>query len=201
MKSMKMKVISSLVATSLILTLSVSTVKAEENNSGALSSLLNQQKRIEDRQERQDARKTMEPTKATIKQNHTANIALREEIKQKKAAIKTITKDIKTNHKQLTSDALSKIEAQAKAVKDDVSSLKSLNGTISPISQKIKDNIKNKNYKAAETELDSIISIQNTRTSDLKKLSSDMDSLLSILQSAEAAAAPTTTPSNNTSTT
>lgn len=204
MTSIKIKVISSLIATSLILTtLGATTVKAEENNSGALSSLVSGQKRIENkqqRQERQEALKAMKPIKDSIKQNHAKNLALRKEITQKRTEIKAITKNIKVNHKQLTSEDLSKIEVQAKTLKDDISSLKNLNVTISPISQDIKNDIKAKNYKSAEDHLNSIISIQNTRTSDLEKINSDMDSLINILKSAEANAASGTSSSNTTAT-
>ncbi|MFL0195242.1 hypothetical protein ACJDU8_06630 [Clostridium sp. WILCCON 0269] len=199
MKSVKIKLISSLAAASLMVSLGTASVFAKETNSKIETALVNQQQRIENRQERQQAKDAMLPKKDTIKQNHATNEALRKEISQKRASVKSMRQDIKSNNKQLTSDDLSKIQEQLKIIDGDVSSLESLRGTINTAYEKVKDDMKNKNYQDAQSQLDTIISIQNTRTTDLTKLNTDMDALISILQSAEANAK--TSPSSGTSST
>jgi len=79
---------------------------------------------------------------------------------------------------------LSKIKAQVQVIKNQTAALASTKGTIKQALETMKNAIKNKNYHEAIAQLDKIISIQNTRIDGLKKLSTDMDTLISLLKTA-----------------
>ncbi|MDD7796179.1 hypothetical protein [Clostridium sp. 'White wine YQ'] len=188
MKNLKLKVLASALAiTCLIPAISAS---AEEANTNATrqfgSGLLKQQQNLETKSEWQQYKPTITQKKDTIKQNHSTNQALRNEIKEKRTTAKGLTKDIRQNKKKLSSDDLAKIDAALKTINSDVSSLADTKGTIKTAFTTAKDDIKNKNFQDALTQLDNVINIQNTRTDGLKKLSTDMDTLINLLQSATA---------------
>lgn len=188
MKNLKLKVLASVVAiTCLIPAISAS---AEEANTKATrqlgSGLLKQQQNLETKSEWQQYKPSVTQKKDTIKQNHSTNQALRNEIKEKRTTAKNLTQDIKQNKKKLTSDDLAKIDAELKIINSDVSSLADTKGTIKTAFTTAKDDVKNKNFQDALTQLDNVINIQNTRTDGLKKLSADMDTLINLLQSATA---------------
>lgn len=195
MKNLKFKVLSTLVAASILVpTLSVS---AEEANTkaGIGSGLIRQQKALVNKDKLQNYKNSDEwkqykasitSKKDTIKQNHETNQALRKEVANKKATIKNLNKDIKQNNKQLSADDLSKIEAQLQVLNADVSQLATLKGSIEKDFQTIKNDVKNKNFQDAEAQFDNIISIQNTRTDGLKKLSAELDTLINLIQTATA---------------
>lgn len=192
MKNFKFKILSALIlASSLVPTISVS---AEEVNTKTLGTGVIRQELSETNKDKLQSiinsgewkqyKDSIISEKDTIKKNYESNKALREEIKNKKATIENLRKDIKENNKQLTQDDLSKIKEQLQIVKTDTSSLTDLKGSIRNYSQTIKEDIKNKDFKDVLTQLNNIISSQNSRTEALKKVSADLDTLISIIQTA-----------------
>jgi|GEM_PF-6030579 len=186
MKNLKFKVISSLIATALVIP---GTVFAEGTSAGTSkfgNGLINEQQQLQVVQERQQFKAGMSQKKDTIKKNHETNENLRKEASDKKAAVKSAINDIKQSKKQLSPEDLNKLEAQLKVVQGDISTLEATKGTVKQAFEQFKTDVKNNNYDAAASQLDSIIAIQNTRTSGLTKLNADLDSIISILQSASA---------------
>lgn len=182
MKNLKFKVISSLIAATLIIP--AAAVHAEGTNTSLGSGLIKQQQRLQTVQERQQFKAAMLQKKDTIKKDHETNQALRKTIAEKRSTVKAINKDIIQNHKLLSTDDLTKIESQLKIIQTDVLALEATKDTIKQAFEQFKTNVQNKNYDAAQTQLDGVISIQNTRTTGLNKLSSDLDTLISLLQNA-----------------
>lgn len=192
MKNFKFKILSALIlASSLVPTISVS---AEEVNTKTLGTGVIRQELSETNKDKLQSiinsgewkqyKDSIISEKDTIKKNYESNKALREEIKNKKATIENLRKDIKENNKQLTEEDLSKIKEQLQIVKTDTSNLTDLKGSIRNYSQTIKEDIKNKDFKDVLTQLNNIISSQNSRTEALKKVSADLDTLISIIQTA-----------------
>lgn len=185
MKSLKLKVISSLIAATLIVPAVAVHAEGTNTNSSTIGSgLVKYEQNLQNREQRQQFKAAMSQKKDTIKKNYETNQGLRKTIADKRATIKTTIKDIKQNNKQLTSEDLAKIESQSNVIKADTSSLEATKGTIKTAFDQFKTDVQNKNYDAASSQLDNVISIQNTRTSDLTKLSSDLDSLINLLQTA-----------------
>ncbi|WP_238883494.1 hypothetical protein [Clostridium sp. YIM B02551] len=173
--------------TCLIPAISASAAETNTNATRQLGSgLIKQQQNLATKSEWQQYKPTITQKKDTIKQNHSTNQSLRNEIKEKRTTAKNLTKDIKQSGKKLTSDDLSKIDAQLKTINSDISSLTDTKGTIKTAFTTAKDDVKNKDFQGATTQLDNVINIQNTRTDGLKKLSADMDTLINLLQSATA---------------
>lgn len=196
MKSIKMKITSVLIASTLLIPMaSVNAAPLNTSTSKFGNALLNQQKNSEAKKERADAKAIITPKKDTIKQNHETNAALSNGISTKKATIKSLIKDITTNKKQLTSDDLAKAQAQITVVQDDITALENTKGTIKQNFDKFKQDMKDKSYSSAEADLDSIISIQNTRTTELNKLSGDLDTLTNILENASTVSSTPAAPS------
>ncbi|MDF2879939.1 MAG: hypothetical protein K0R54_496 [Clostridiaceae bacterium] len=188
MKPIKMKIISFFAAATLFIPMaSVNAAPLDTNTVKFGNGLLNQQKNIEAKKEKTDAKAIIKTKKDTIKQNHETNASLAKEISTKKASIKAMIKDITSNKKQLSSDDLTKAQAQIKVIQDDITALENTKGTIKQDFDKFKQDMKAKSYTTAEADLDSIISIQNTRTKELNKLSGDLDTLINILKNASAA--------------
>lgn len=186
MKNLKFKIVSALITASLFVP--AISVNAEGTASGAsnLGNRLTKQQKIANRQEWQQYKATITPKKDTIKQNHQTIASLRKEVSAKRATIKTLTKGIKQNKKKLTDDDLSKVKTQLQNIKDETSALSSTKGAVTKDFQTIKTDVKNRNFQDAEAQLDNVISIQNTRMDGLKKLSSDMDTLINLLQTVSA---------------
>jgi hypothetical protein len=188
MKPIKMKIISAFTAAALLIPIAtVNAAPLSTNTVNFGNALLNQQKNTEAKKEKSDAKTVVKAKKDTIKQNHAAIASLTKDVSSKKTSIKAMIKDITTNKKQLSADDLAKAETQIKVVQDDITALRSTKDTIKQASLKFKQDFKSKNYSGAEADLDSIISVQNTRISELNKLSGDLDALINILKNASAA--------------
>ncbi|MBL4933765.1 hypothetical protein [Clostridium paridis] len=188
MKNLKLKVLASMVAITCLVP-AISASAAETSTSATKqfgSGLIKQQQNIETKSEWQQYKPAATQKKDTIKQNHATNQALRNDIKGKRTTAKNLIKDIKQSGKKLTSDDLSKIDAQLQTINSDVSSLAATKDSTKTAFTTVKTDVKNKNFQDALTQLDNVINIQNTRTDGLKKLSADMDTLINILQSATA---------------
>ncbi|MFL0245463.1 hypothetical protein [Candidatus Clostridium stratigraminis] len=183
MKKLKLKVISSLISAALIMPMAV---HAQGTSTTFGDGLIKQQQHLQLVQERQQFKANMLQKKDTIKKNHETIQGLRKTVTDKRAAVKAAINNIKQSKKQLTSDDLSKIEAQLKLIQNDMSTLQATNGTMKQAFTQFKSDVQGKKYDAAASDLDKVISIQNTRISKLTNLSSDLDSLLSLFQSASA---------------
>lgn len=188
MKNLKTKITAALViAAILVPSLSVSAAEDNSNSKTIGSGIVRQQERLQNLKntaEWKTYKATITSKKDTIKQNHEINQGLRKEIADKKTTIRNLKKDIKEGKKKLTAEDLSKIEAQLEIIKNDTTELGEMKGTIKNDFQAIKDEVKNKSFQDAEGKFDDIISIQNKRTEGLKKLSRDLDALVSIIQTA-----------------
>lgn len=183
MKNIKFKVISSLLSAALIVPMAV---HAQGTSTTFGDGLIKEQQHLQLVQERQQFKTNMLQKKDTIKKDHETIQGLRKTVADKRATVKTDINNIKQSKKQLTSDDLSKIEAQLKLIQDDMSALQATNGTIKQAFSQFKTDVQGKKFDAAASDLDKVISIQNTRVSGLTKLSTDLDSLISLLQSASA---------------
>lgn len=187
MKSLKFKVISSLIAAALVIPAAAVHAEGTDNTTNNLGSgLVKQQQNLQTREQRLQFRTAMIQKKDIIKKDHETNQNLRKTIADKRTTVKTTIKDIKQSKKQLTSDDLNKIQAQIEIIKTDKSTLEASNGTMKQSFQQFKTDAQSKNYTDALAQLDKIITIQNTRTTGLNKLSSDLNTLISLLQTAEA---------------
>lgn len=184
MKNSKLKVASVLVAGSFFIPVVSAHAEGTTSGSNFGAGLIKQQQNIEQRQEWNQYKGTVAPKKDTLKQNNQTISSLRKEVSQKKANAKEIIKSIKQSNKQLTSDDLSKIQTELKSINDEINSLTATKNTIKDDFQTVRTDVKSKNFQDAEAKLDNAISIQNTRIETLKKISTDMDTLLSLLQSA-----------------
>lgn len=185
-----------LAASLIILTMMLPASAAYANGSAIGSGLIRQQQNLSDKATRHQYKAAIASKKDTIKLSNKKDKTLRQTIAQKRKTIKGLTLSIKQSKKQLTSNDLSNLKAQKATINNDITSLKSLNGNIKQDYSTIKTDFKNKDYQAVETQFDNIISIENTRTSDLTNLNSDMDKLISFLQTA--ASAPTSSSNNTT---
>lgn len=186
MKNLKFKIVSALITASLFVP--AISVNAEGTTSSAnnLGNGLTKQQKVANRQEWQQYKATITPKKDVLKQNHQTIASLRKEVSEKRATIKTLTKDIKQSNKKLTDDDLSKVKTQLQVIKDETSALASTKGAVAKDFQTVKADIKNRNFQDAEAQLGNVISIQNTRIDGLKKLSADMDTLINLLQTVSA---------------
>ncbi|GKU25943.1 hypothetical protein CFOLD11_27700 [Clostridium folliculivorans] len=183
MKNLKLKLVSSLVALSIIIPSTL--VRADELNvsTSKLSNLVEKKAQVISNIEKRKEYKTLISSKKDIiKQNHETNQALRKEILSKKEQVKTLLKGIKGNNSQISSEDLSKIGSQLDSIKTQLSSLSSTSGTIKASFNTIKNDFKSKNYDPIEGELNNIISIQNKRTDLLKQLNDAMSSLITTVQ-------------------
>lgn len=183
MKNLRFKIVSSLIALSVIIPSTL--VRADELNvsTSKLSNLVEKKAQVVSNiEKRKEFKSLISSKKDIIKQNHETNQALRKEILSKKQQVKTLLKGIKDSKSQITSDDLSKIESQLDSIKTQLSSLSSTSGTIKSSFKTIKDDFKNKNYDPIEGELNNIISIQNKRTDLLKQLNDAMSSLITTVQ-------------------
>ena len=182
MKNVKVKIISGLISASLLIP-TITTLAEETTNTPSNGELTKQQK-LENKQNLAQYKGTIKSKKAIIKENNATLDSLRKEVSEKRATIKSLISDVKENKKQLSKDDLSKIKAQVQVIKNQTAALASTKGTIKQALETMKNAIKNKSYQEAIAQLDKIISIQNTRIDGLKKLSTDMDTLISLLKTA-----------------
>jgi chromosome segregation ATPase len=192
MKNVKSKVLAAFVAATILLPTASAYAEGITTKSKLMNTITKQQERIENIKLKQDQKAILSQKKDSIKQIHETNSVLRKQIAEKKSTLKSINKEILENHKQLTSEDLTKIQAQLQVVETKLGALGDTKGTIKAEFEKVKTSIKDKNFDAASTELDNIISIQNTRTDSLKNLNSEMDTLISMLKTALANATTAT---------
>lgn len=184
MKNFKFKIIASLLSAALIIPAAAVHAEGTSDSSKLGSALVKQQERLQKAADLKEFKASMTSKKDTIKKDHETNQALRKAIAEKRTSVKGIVKDIKDSHKILNAEDLSKIEEQMKTIESDKTALEGTKGTIRTAFDQFKTEVKNRNYEAASAELDKIISIQTTRTTGLTKLSTDLDTLISLLQTA-----------------
>lgn len=193
MKSLKFKVLSSLIAATLIIPAAAVHAEGTTTDTSKLGSgLIKEQQHLLTVQERQQFKASASQKRDTIKKDHETNQGLRKAITDKRSTVKTINKDIIQNHKLLNSEDLGKIQSQLNNIQTDVSALEATKSTIKQAYEQFKTDVQNKNFNAAPAQLDNVISIQNTRTSGLTKLSADLDTLISLLQTASSNATTVT---------
>lgn len=186
MKKLKLRAISSLIAAALVFPAAVHAEGTTTDASKLGNGLIKEQQRIQLVQEKQQYKTEFSQKKDTIKKNHETNQGLRKTAADKRAAVKSAITDIKQSKKQLTAEDLTKVQDALNVVQGDVSALEATKSTIKQAFEQFKTDVQSKNFDAAASQLDNVITIQNTRTSALTKLSSDLDSLLNILQTAAA---------------
>ncbi|MGE5628864.1 MAG: hypothetical protein ACM3X7_12295 [Solirubrobacterales bacterium] len=181
MKFSKLQLISSIIAISVALPGASVYAKTADIGNG----LVKEQQNLTSKSDLRQYKSDISAKKNTIKQNAEANKALLETIKQKKTTVKSLIKDIKQGKKQIPDSDLSSIKSELQTINSDITSLEALNGSIKSYYQTIKTDISSKNYQDAEAQFDKIIAVQNTRTTDLTNLSSELDKLISLLQKAD----------------
>ena len=196
MKNVKAKVLAVLVAaTILIPTASVyaAGTTTTANKDKYVTATSKQQAKLEQLKVKVEDKTLLSEKKLQIKKAQETNSALRKEIVAKKTTMESLKKEIAQKKAQLNHDDIAKFKAQLEVVKTQLSSAKDTKGSIKEDLATIKAAIKDKNFDAAKTELDSIIATQNSRTENLKALSSSMDTLINLMQTALASATPTPT--------
>jgi predicted nucleic acid-binding Zn-ribbon protein len=185
MRNVKFKAVSFLVSASLLLpSVTAHGAALSTSNPATGSGMVKQQLKAAS-QEWKDYKAAITPKKETIKKNMQTNDALRKSIVEKRAEVKKIIQSIKQSHKQLQPSDLSEIQNQIKVIAGQVSALGSLKGSIAADNLLIRTDIINKNYQDAEVQLDNILSVQNKRTTALTAISSSLDTLIGLLQTAE----------------
>lgn len=118
--------------------------------------------------------------KQTIKNNYDKNKTIRDAIKGKKIQIKTLTAQDKTN-KTLKSKKIA-LKSERAVIKSDRAILKGVNIDLISDKKIEKIDISNKNYAALVNDLKNISSLQKSKTPILQNISSDLNSLISILK-------------------
>lgn len=115
----------------------------------------------------------------TIKNNHDTNQAIRDAIKEKLVQVKTLIAENKTN-KTLKSKKEALV-AQRVVIKEDRNVLKGINVNLIADRAINKTDRTNKDYAALVNDLKNIAPLQTSKTPVLQKLSSDLDTLISLL--------------------
>lgn len=115
----------------------------------------------------------------TIKNNHDTNQAIRDAIKEKLVQVKTLIAENKTN-KTLKSKKEALV-AQRVVKKEDRNVLKGINVNLIADRAINKTDRTNKDYAALVNDLKNIAPLQTSKTPVLQKLSSDLDTLISLL--------------------
>jgi len=115
----------------------------------------------------------------TIKTNYETNQTIRDAIKGKIVQVKTLIAQDKTNKTlKAKKDAL---KAQRAVIKADRATLKGINVNLVADRKIAKTDVTNKNYAALANDLNNIAPLQTSKTPILQKLSSDLDTLISLL--------------------
>ena len=192
---LKLKLISSLIVLTIALPATAVYAKAPSMGSG----LIKEQQNLTNKAEKQQYKIDITSKKNTIKQNEQTNKALRQTIIQKRATVKGLIQTIEKSKNQINSNDLSSIQSELQTINAEISSLEALNGNIKTYYQTIKTDISSKNYQDAEAQFDKIISVQNTRTTNLTNLNSDLDKLIGLLQTAQANSTSTTNSTSDSS--
>lgn len=109
----------------------------------------------------------------TIKTNWETNKTLRTAINDKTQKMKTILKEDKKNK------TLAKLGREA--IKQDRENLKNINASLKAEREKVKTDRTNKDYGKLEADLNAVITLQESKTSMLQKLSNDLDAILNML--------------------
>jgi len=115
----------------------------------------------------------------TIKTNYQTNQTIRDAIKGKIVQVKTLIAQDKTN-KTLKSKKVA-LKAQRAVIKADRATLKGINVNLVADRKIAKTDVTNKNYAALVNDLNNIAPLQTSKTPILQKLSSDLDTLISLL--------------------
>jgi chromosome segregation ATPase len=196
MKNVKAKVLAALVAATILIP--TASVYAAETTTTATkdkyaTAISKQQAKLDQLKAKLEDKTLLSEKKLQIKQAQETNSALRKEIAAKKTTMEALKKEISQKKAQLSPDDKAKIKAQLEVVKTQLSSAKDMKGSIKEDLATIKADIKDKNFDAAKAELDSIITVQNSRTENLKALSSSIDTLINLMQTALASATPAPT--------
>ncbi len=119
--------------------------------------------------------------RATIKANRATNKAIRTTIKGKQAQVKKLIAQDKANKTlKAKKDALT---AQRAIIKGDNDSLKGINTNLKAAWNTVQTDETNKNYPNLVTDLQKIPALQTSKTPVLQKISSDLDTLISLLNS------------------
>jgi len=114
-----------------------------------------------------------------IKNNHNTNQVIRDAIKGKLVQVKTLIAENKTN-KTLKSKKEA-LKAERVIIKEDRTILKGINVNLIADRAINKTDITNKDYAALVNDLKNIAPLQTSKTPVLQKLSSDLDTLISLL--------------------
>jgi hypothetical protein len=185
MKNFKLKLVTSFVVAALLIpTIGVYAEGTASTTSKLGNAIVKQQNKLQTYKERQQFKDEMSGKKDIIKKNHETNQSIRKAISEKRTTVKEINKEIKEKHKLLTSEELVLIDSQLKLIEADTAQLEAAKGKIKEASEQFRKEMENNNYDEAEIQLDNIIAVQNTRTDNLNKLSTDIDALISLLQTA-----------------
>lgn len=119
--------------------------------------------------------------RATIKANTAKDKSIRSTIKVKQAQVKTlITQDKSSKTLKAKKDALA---ADKAVIKADTAILKGININLKTDWQVTKTDKTNKDYAKLVTDLGKIPVLQNSKTQVLQKISSDLNSIISVLNS------------------
>lgn len=117
--------------------------------------------------------------RATIKADKAINQAIRTTIKGKQAQVKTLIAQAKANKTlKAKKDA---ITADKAVIKTDNATLKGINTSIKADWQAAETDKTNKDYANLVTDLGKIPALQTSKTPVLQKISSDLDTLISLL--------------------
>ena len=116
----------------------------------------------------------------TIKDNYNTNQTIRDAIKGKLVQVKTLIAQDKTN-KTLKSKK-DDLKRERTAIKSDRAILKAINVNLITDRKVAKTDVTNKNYAALVNDLKNISPLQRSKTPILRNISSDLDSLISILK-------------------
>ena len=117
----------------------------------------------------------------TIKANYDTNQAIRVTINAKDVQIKAAVAADKVN-KTLKAKQVNLIADRA-IIKADNASLKAINVTLATDWQAVKTDVTNKDYATLVTDLQNIPALQTSKTPILQKISSDLDTEISLLNS------------------
>ena len=115
----------------------------------------------------------------TIKNNYNTNQAIRDSIKGKLVQVKTLIAQHKAN--KTLKGKKEALTAQRVVIKEDRNILKGINVNLTADKAINKTDRTNKDYAALVNDLKNIAPLQISKTPVLQKLSSDLDTLISLL--------------------
>ena len=118
-------------------------------------------------------------TRATIKTNRDANQILRDAIKAKLAQVKNLIAQDKAS--KTLKDKKADLKTNRDARKAYRATLKGINTTLTADRESVKTDKANKDYATLLTDLKKIPDLQTSKTPILQNISSQLDSLISLL--------------------